>query len=661
MNRLPVFSVVLLTVSLSLPGHIQAQSLFGRNLIVNGDAESGPSDPDGHTPVSSFPGWTASGTPDVNQYASGYDISLGDVIPALSVGNNYFSGGRAQANASLSQTIDLSSGSSTIDQGTVTFALSAYLGGFQGETETAQLTVTFVDGSGNQLASPMLGPVTDVDRGETTGIWFRRALGPVPAGARSVQVTLLFTWTSDATNDGAADNLSLVLNTPVSPQSLLGTNLIVNGDAETPAFPPMTSVTGQPIDIPGWSQEGLFTIDSYTDTGGDLTTTTPGPPNPGNFFFYGGESNAVSSANQSIDVSSAASLIDAGTVQYALSAWLGGYSSQNDNATLTVNFEDWNANSLGTVTLGPYLASDRNNNSELLQAAQNGSVPAGTRQINVLLTMTRTDGSDNDGLADSLSLILSGPGGGATPSIGGGGVVSAAAFGGFNVIAPGSWIEIYGTNLASDTRGWTGTDFTGSTAPTSLDQVMVTIGGQSAFIDYISPGQVNAQVPSSVGVGAQSLVLSNANGSSASYSIVVNATEPGLLAPGSFNIGGTAYVVAILPDGTYVLPTGAIAGINSRPVNPGETVTMYGVGFGPVTPNIPAGQIVGQANQLALPMTLSIGGAPATLSYDGLAPSFVGLYQFNVVIPNIGANNAAPVTFSLGGTPGQQTLYLAVQ
>ena len=149
----------------------------------------------------------------------------------------------------------------------------------------------------------------------------------MPAGARSAQVALQFNWTSDATNDGAANNLSLVLNTPVTAQSLLGSNLIVNGDAEAQTAPAGTTLA---VDVPGWSQTSLFTIDSYTDPNGDLTPTSPGPPNPGNNFFYGGPNNAVSSAAQDIDVSSAASLIDTGTVQYALSAWLGGFSSQND-------------------------------------------------------------------------------------------------------------------------------------------------------------------------------------------------------------------------------------------------------------------------------------------------------------------------------------------
>ena len=75
---------------------------------------------------------------------------------------------------------------------------------------------------------------------------------------------------------------------------------------------------------------------------------------------------------------------------------------------------------------------------------------------------------------------------------------------------------------------------------------------------------------------------------------------------------------------------------------------------------IPPGQIASGQTSLAAPLTFSIGGAPATVSYAGLAPGYVGLYQFNVVVPSIGASNGAPVTFSLGGVPGTQKLYLPI-
>jgi uncharacterized protein (TIGR03437 family) len=251
---------------------------------------------------------------------------------------------------------------------------------------------------------------------------------------------------------------------------------------------------------------------------------------------------------------------------------------------------------------------------------------------------------------------------GSPPSIKAGGVVSASAFGAFTAIALGSWIEIYGSNLATDSRGWAGADFNGVNAPTSLDGTKVTIGGQPAFIDYISPGQVNAQVPSNVAAGPQPVIVTTAAGASSAYTITVNAEQPGLLAPLSFNIGGKQYAAALFSDGvTYVLPPGAIAGLASRRAQPGDSITLYGIGFGPVTPNIPAGQIVQLNNAVVLPFHVFLGQTEATVSYAGLAPNAVGLYQFNMVVPNIPASDSVPLTFTLGGVSGTQTLYIAVQ
>lgn len=249
-----------------------------------------------------------------------------------------------------------------------------------------------------------------------------------------------------------------------------------------------------------------------------------------------------------------------------------------------------------------------------------------------------------------------------TPSIRTGGVVSASAFGDFSAAAPGSWIEIYGTNLANTTRGWAGTDFNGSNAPTSLSGTSVMVGGQSAFVDYVSPIQVNAQVPSNVATGMQPVIVTTPSGATASSTIMVNQTEPGLLAPPTFLVGQTQYVAALFSDGvTYVMPPGVISGITSKAAQPGQTIMMYGVGFGSVLPPIPAGQIVQGINMLTTQFQIEIGGMPATISYAGLAPGYVGLYQFNVVVPNVTPSNTVPVTFTLGGVSGTQTLYTAVQ
>jgi uncharacterized protein (TIGR03437 family) len=143
------------------------------------------------------------------------------------------------------------------------------------------------------------------------------------------------------------------------------------------------------------------------------------------------------------------------------------------------------------------------------------------------------------------------------------------------------------------------------------------------------------------------------------YDIIVNALEPGLLAPAAFKIDGTQYVAAFFPDNSAALPTGAITGLSSHPAKPGDIVTLYGIGFGPVIPNIAAGQIVEASNKLASRFEVSIGGMPAPVQYAGLAPNYTGLYQINLVVPNVSGN--APLTFTLGATAGTQTLYLAVE
>jgi uncharacterized protein (TIGR03437 family) len=245
------------------------------------------------------------------------------------------------------------------------------------------------------------------------------------------------------------------------------------------------------------------------------------------------------------------------------------------------------------------------------------------------------------------------------PSISG--VVSASAFGAFSSVAPGSWVEIYGTALAPGTQGWTGADFTGNNAPTMLNGVSVSIGGQAAFVDYISATQVNAQLPSNIATGGPlQLTVTNANGASAPANVTVNPTEPGLLAPASFKIGGNQYVVAQHSDGSYVLPVGAITGVASSPAKPGETIVIYGVGFGSVVPNILAGEIATVTNQLSASLQILFGKTAAKLPYSGLAPNFVGLYQFNVTVPAVADNDLVPLTFNLGSVAGTQTLFTAV-
>ena len=248
------------------------------------------------------------------------------------------------------------------------------------------------------------------------------------------------------------------------------------------------------------------------------------------------------------------------------------------------------------------------------------------------------------------------------PTVNANGVITAGSFGASATVAAGSWIEIYGQNLASTTRTWGTADFTGSNAPTSLSGTSVTIGDQSAFVAYVSGTQVNVQVPSGLAAGTQPLVVKTASGSTAAYNLTIG-TAPGIYAPAILNIGGKQYAGALLANSsTWVLPTGAVSGLTSQPASPGQTITLYGVGFGGVTPTVPAGQLVGasELTSLTQPVQILFGNTPATISYQGLAPGLVGLYQFNVVVPDVPAAGAVPLTFMQGGFTLPQTLYTAV-
>jgi uncharacterized protein (TIGR03437 family) len=241
-------------------------------------------------------------------------------------------------------------------------------------------------------------------------------------------------------------------------------------------------------------------------------------------------------------------------------------------------------------------------------------------------------------------------------------VISASAYGGFSALAPATWMEIYGTNLANIlSQIWASSDFKGNAAPTSLGATTVTIAGQPAFVDYVSPSQVNAQVPSNVAPGPQPVVVTTPGGTSTAFTITVNATEPGLLAPAVFNLSGGQYVVALFPGNvTFVLPPNVAAGVPTARARPGDTVIFYGVGFGPVTPNIPAGQIVSQSNQLSGGVQVLFNGTPGTVSFAGLTSGYLGLYQFNVVVPNVAAGDNVPLTFTLNGAPGPQKMVIAI-
>jgi uncharacterized protein (TIGR03437 family) len=251
---------------------------------------------------------------------------------------------------------------------------------------------------------------------------------------------------------------------------------------------------------------------------------------------------------------------------------------------------------------------------------------------------------------------------GLSPSISGpsiSAVIVASSFGGGLNAASGTWIEIYGDKLAAGSRQWALSDFNGIQAPTSLDGVRVLVGGQPAFLDFISQGQVNAQLPDGIGTGNVTVQVVNSSGTSAPVVISVAPRAPAMFAPASFTAGGTLYAGALYADGTFVGPAGLVAGLTFHPAKAGDHIVLYGIGFGATSPVIPPGTITTQATTFPN-VSVRLGSANAAVEAAGQTGGSVGLDQLNIVVP-AGLSGDVLLSVSVNGVPMTQTLFLAVQ
>lgn len=239
------------------------------------------------------------------------------------------------------------------------------------------------------------------------------------------------------------------------------------------------------------------------------------------------------------------------------------------------------------------------------------------------------------------------------PSINPGGVVPV--YSSTPVIQPGEWVSIYGSNLANSNSVWNG-DF-----PTSLGDVSVTIDNKSGYIWFVSPGQINLQAPDDTAMGPVSVVVKTPNGTVQS-TVTLAQFSP------SFNLLDGKHVAGIIPtpDGSGAYGNGAYdivgpAGLfsfNTRPVRPGEVIALFGVGFGPTNRPAPAGQVFSGATATVNTITATIGGVPATVQFAGIVEA--GLYQLNVVVPNVAGGDLL-VQASVEGVHTGAGVYVTVQ
>ena len=481
----PTFAVI--AVMAALP--IQAQTL-NRNLVVNGGAENGAAvQAIGDPQVGQVPGWTVTGpfsvgTYDVSEFPSSTDYGPTDR------GAKLFYGGSGTDHSYATQLIDLSGASSEIDGGKVKFYFSGYIGSggaVPANIQQAFLKAEFLNGSGVTLLTAVApGPKFEEDDG-VSNMMLREITGFLPPNIRTVRVTVdLATADSGSYNTLAADNISLVLAT----ESLYGVNLLVNGDAETN---PDQIDFANDKPVAGWNVHSQITVGTWGDYNFP-SATDPGPPDRGQYFFIcWGDRAADNRAYQFVDISAAKQMIDSGQVSYKLSGWFGsgqdGDTDSPDNADLQVAFYDASGNGLPGLQVGPVTAQDRNGQIGMFQRSGSGTVPVGARLARIDLNFNRLTQDvtiNTNAYADSLSFVLTNA---TPPSIGG--IISLGDFGALPNFTSGSLIEIYGSNLATSRRKWSGADFNGSNAPTSLDGTSVTVNNKSAFVAFISPEQVN--------------------------------------------------------------------------------------------------------------------------------------------------------------------------
>lgn len=243
-----------------------------------------------------------------------------------------------------------------------------------------------------------------------------------------------------------------------------------------------------------------------------------------------------------------------------------------------------------------------------------------------------------------MAVMVESAGGSSLPSIVPGGVVPV---GGMSAtIEPGEWVSIYGTNLASTTATWTGVFIT------SLAGTSVTIDGTPAYLSYVSPRQINVQAPSDARTGAVGVVVMTASG------VATSNVTLALFAPSFFLLDGKHVAGIILRSdgsgayggGAYDIlgPTGSSLGYQTVAARAGDVIELFGTGFGPTNPAVPAGQTFSGAAPTANPVQLLINNASLTPSFAGL--SGAGLYQINITVPSGLGTGDVPLVATVGGT-----------
>jgi uncharacterized protein (TIGR03437 family) len=216
------------------------------------------------------------------------------------------------------------------------------------------------------------------------------------------------------------------------------------------------------------------------------------------------------------------------------------------------------------------------------------------------------------------------------PAILANGVVNAGRF--TPQVSPGALASIFGSNIASANAS------ASLPLPLTLGGVSVTVNGKAAPVLFVSPGQVNFQVPWETATGTATVVINNGRTSN-SVTVTVLTAGPGLFTYGSGR--------AVVQNSDFSLNA------SNNPAKVGSTIVAYLTGSGPVSPAVATGAIspTSPLAQVTSSNAASIGGASAQVAFAGLAPGFVGLLQVNIVVPASLATGDYPLIVSINNEP----------
>jgi uncharacterized protein (TIGR03118 family) len=223
-------------------------------------------------------------------------------------------------------------------------------------------------------------------------------------------------------------------------------------------------------------------------------------------------------------------------------------------------------------------------------------------------------------------------------------------------VAANEWVTIKGSGLSATTGVW---QVSGATLPTQVNNVGVTVNGEAAPVSFVSSTQINFLVPTDIqSAGNAQIQVTNNGLAGPALSVPLTAVAPSFFTIGANATTGAKYVAATHADGSLIGPTGLITGATTTPAKSGETIVIYGAGFGPASQAIPNGQIISTPLRLPVAPTIVIDGLAANVAFAGITGP--GLYQFNVVVPQGVAAGDDFIVGLLGNTETQTNAFITI-